>query len=327
MLTPEDLTEIAFTGDAALDIPQLRYYNQHTYAEARFFRHRQRLAWEPGLDRPQHIGIASPTRIRVRHYQYRSPEQLQRRIATRIAARKDGFAGWDHAANPQWTEYLRPRSEMFCYTTDDALTTKGNVNSYAHKPHVLLLKRIFHGLGSAMLRRLQQAGFTNFITRTSGELDLRNQQAVADFLAQEKPDYVILAAAKVGGINANNIYRAKEAGVPEVEVWGTGTPRREFLHVDDLADACYWLLENYNEPGLVNVGTGTDLSIRELAELVQRTVGYEGIIRFNTNYPDGTPRKLMDVGKLASHGWVATIGLEDGVAAVYADAFKAQQPA
>jgi GDP-L-fucose synthase len=290
-------------------------------------------------------------------------------------------------------------------------------------------------VGSAMLRRLQQAGFTNFVTRTSSELDLRNQQAVADFFTEEKPDYVVLAAAKVGGINANNIYRgeflydnlmiqnnvihssylngvkkllflgssciypkmapqplqenalltgelestnepyaiakiagiklcdayrsqygcnyisamptnlygphdnydlknshvlpallrkfheAKAAGVPEVEVWGTGTPRREFLHVDDLADACYWLLENYNEPGLVNVGTGTDLSIKELAELVQRTVGYEGSIRFNTDYPDGTPRKLMDVSKLASHGWVATIGLEEGVAAVYADSF------
>ncbi|RZJ94582.1 MAG: GDP-L-fucose synthase [Hymenobacter sp.] len=296
-------------------------------------------------------------------------------------------------------------------------------------------------VGSAMIRRLQQAGFTNFITRTSSELDLRNQQAVTDFFAQEKPDYVVLAAAKVGGINANNIYRgeflydnlmiqnnvihnsylngvkkllflgssciypkmapqplqenalltgelestnepyaiakiagiklcdayrsqygcnyisamptnlygphdnydlknshvlpallrkfheAKAAGVPEVEVWGTGTPRREFLHVNDLADACYWLLENYNEPGLVNVGTGTDLSIRELAELVQRTVGYEGGIRFNADYPDGTPRKLMDVSKLANHGWVATTGLEEGVAAVYADAFDNAQPA
>ncbi len=290
-------------------------------------------------------------------------------------------------------------------------------------------------VGSAMVRRLQQAGFTNFVTRTSSELDLRNQQAVADFFAEEKPDYVVLAAAKVGGINANNIYRgeflydnlmiqnnvihssylngvkkllflgssciypkmapqplqenalltgelestnepyaiakiagiklcdayrsqygcnyisamptnlygphdnydlknshvlpallrkfheAKETGVPEVEVWGTGTPRREFLHVDDLADACYWLLENYNEPGLVNVGTGTDLSIRELAELVQRTVGYEGSIRFNADYPDGTPRKLMDVSKLASHGWKATIGLEEGIEAVYSGAF------
>jgi GDP-L-fucose synthase len=290
-------------------------------------------------------------------------------------------------------------------------------------------------VGSAMVRRLQQAGFTNFVTRTSSELDLRNQQAVADFFAIEKPDYVVLAAAKVGGINANNIYRAeflyenlmiqnnvihhsylndvkkllflgssciypklapqplqenalltgelestnepyaiakiagiklcdayrsqygcnyisamptnlygphdnydlknshvlpalirkfheaKENKAPEVEVWGTGTPRREFLHVDDLADACYWLLENYNEPGLVNVGTGEDLSIRELAELVQRIVGYEGSIRFNTDYPDGTPRKLMDVSKLANYGWKATIKLEDGVAAVYSNAF------
>jgi GDP-L-fucose synthase len=116
-------------------------------------------------------------------------------------------------------------------------------------------------------------------------------------------------------------HEAKEAGAPEVEVWGTGTPRREFLHVNDLADACYWLLENYNEPGLVNIGTGTDLSIKELAELVQRTVGYEGSIRFNSDYPDGTPRKLMDVSKLAGHGWKATIGLKEGVQAVYADAF------
>lgn len=296
-------------------------------------------------------------------------------------------------------------------------------------------------VGSAMLRRLEKAGFNNFVTRTSSELDLRDQAAVAKFFADEKPDYVVLAAAKVGGINANNIYRAeflydnlmiesnvihqsyvngvkkllflgssciypkfapqplqedalltgelestnepyaiakiagiklcdayrsqygcnyisamptnlygphdnydlknshvlpalirkfheaKLAGAPEVEVWGTGTPRREFLHADDLADACYWLLENYNEPGLVNIGTGTDLSIRELAELVQRTVGYEGNIRFNTDYPDGTPRKLMDVSKLANHGWVATIGLEEGVAGVYADAFGSAQPA
>jgi GDP-L-fucose synthase len=117
-------------------------------------------------------------------------------------------------------------------------------------------------------------------------------------------------------------HEAKEANAPEVEVWGTGTPRREFLHVDDLADACYWLLENYNEPGLVNIGTGTDLSIRELAELVQRTVGYQGTIRFNSDYPDGTPRKLMDVSKLAGHGWKATIGLEEGVQAVYDGAFS-----
>jgi GDP-L-fucose synthase len=294
-------------------------------------------------------------------------------------------------------------------------------------------------VGSALVRRLTQEGFTNLVTRTSSELDLRSQQAVAEFFAQEKPEYVILAAAKVGGIQANNIYRAeflydnlmiesnvihqaylndvtkllflgssciypklapqplqedalltgelestnepyaiakiagiklcdayrsqygcnyisamptnlygphdnydlknshvlpallrkfheaKEAGAPEVEVWGTGTPRREFLHVNDLADACYWLLENYNEPGLVNIGTGTDLSIRELAELVQRTVGYEGNIRFNADYPDGTPRKLMDVSKLAGHGWKATIGLEEGVQAVYTDTFSSTQ--
>ncbi len=291
-------------------------------------------------------------------------------------------------------------------------------------------------VGSALVRRLQKAGFTNFVTRTSGELDLRDQAAVAAFFAQEKPEYVVLAAAKVGGIQANNTYRAeflydnlmiesnvihhsylngvkkllflgssciypkmapqplreealltgelestnepyavakiagiklcdayrsqygcnyisamptnlygphdnydlknshvlpallrkfheaRVAGTPEVEVWGTGTPRREFLHVDDLADACYWLLENYNEPGLVNIGTGTDLSIHQLAELVQHTVGYEGNIRFNSDYPDGTPRKLMDVSKLASYGWVATIGLEEGVRAVYAEAFE-----
>ncbi len=290
-------------------------------------------------------------------------------------------------------------------------------------------------VGSALVRRLTQEGFTNLVTRTSSELDLRDQAAVAAFFAQEKPEYVVLAAAKVGGIQANNTYRAeflydnlmiesnvihhsylngvdkllflgssciypkmapqplqeeslltgelestnepyavakiagiklcdayrsqygcnyisamptnlygphdnydlknshvlpallrkfheaKEAGAPEVEVWGTGTPRREFLHVDDLADACYWLLENYNEPGLVNIGTGTDLSIRELAELVQRTVGYEGTIRFNADYPDGTPRKLMDVSKLAEHGWTATIALEEGVRAVYTGAF------
>ncbi len=294
-------------------------------------------------------------------------------------------------------------------------------------------------VGSAMVRRLQAAGFRNIVTRSSSELDLRNQAAVADFFAAEKPVYVVLAAAKVGGINANNIYRAeflrdnllmecnvihesyvqgvqkllflgssciypkmapqplqeaslltgpleetnepyaiakiagiklcdayrsqygcnfisamptnlygphdnynlknshvlpalirkfheaKEANALDVEVWGTGNPRREFLHVDDLADACFWLLENYSEPGLVNVGTGTDLSIRELAELVGRIVGYEGSIRFNTDYPDGTPRKLMDVSKLAEWGWQSRIGLKEGLTGVYAE--YAAQPA
>ncbi|OGX81662.1 GDP-fucose synthetase [Hymenobacter lapidarius] len=290
-------------------------------------------------------------------------------------------------------------------------------------------------VGSAMMRRLQRAGYQNILTRTSQELDLREQAAVAAFFAAEKPAYVVLAAAKVGGIVANNTYRAdflyenlmieanvihqsyvqgvqkllflgssciypklapqplqedalltgpledtnepyavakiagiklcdayraqygcnfisamptnlygphdnydlknshvlpallrkfheaKGSGATEVEVWGSGTPRREFLHADDLADACLWLLENYNEPGLVNIGTGVDLSIKELAELVQRTVGYEGAIRFNPDYPDGTPRKLMDVSKLAGHGWQASIGLEEGVATVY-EAFR-----
>jgi len=296
-------------------------------------------------------------------------------------------------------------------------------------------------VGSAMMRRLEKAGYHNLLTSTSQELDLRNQAAVAEFFAAEKPEYVVLAAAKVGGIHANNLYRAeflydnllieanvihqsyvqgvkkllflgssciypkmapqplqedalltgpleetnepyaiakiagiklcdayrsqygcnfisamptnlygphdnydlknshvlpalirkfheaKLSGASEVEVWGSGTPRREFLHADDLADACFYLLQNYNEPGLVNIGTGEDLSIRELAELVQRIVGYEGAIRFNPQYPDGTPRKLMDVSKLASFGWKYSIGLEEGISAVYAEAFGAPQQA
>jgi GDP-L-fucose synthase len=120
-------------------------------------------------------------------------------------------------------------------------------------------------------------------------------------------------------------HEAKLQNASEVEVWGTGNPRREFLHVDDLADACFYLLQNFDEAGLVNIGTGEDLSIRELAELVQRTVGYQGSIRFNTDYPDGTPRKLMDVSKLASKGWSYSIGLEEGVQAVYEDFVKHEQ--
>ena len=294
-------------------------------------------------------------------------------------------------------------------------------------------------VGSAIVRRLHQEGADNILTRSSQELDLRNQRDVADFFAAEKPDYVVLAAAKVGGIHANNTYRAdflyenlmiqnnvihnsyvqgvkkllflgssciypklapqplqedylltgqleptnepyavakiagikmcdayrvqygcnfisamptnlygphdnydlqnshvlpalirkfheaKLNGLPVVEVWGTGTPRREFLHSDDLADACYWLLENYSEPGFINIGTGEDLSIRELAELVQDIVGYEGSLEFNTNYPDGTPRKLMDVSKLTSFGWHYRIGLEEGIREVYAKAFCTPQ--
>lgn len=286
-------------------------------------------------------------------------------------------------------------------------------------------------VGSAIRRRLEAAGFSNFVVRTSKELDLRNQAAVNDFFASEKPDYVFLAAAKVGGILANNTYRgafiydnlmiqsniihaayvhevqkllflgssciypklapqplkedylltdtleptnepyaiAKIAGIkmadayraqygcnfislmptnlygpndnydlnnshvlpalmrkfieakrnnaPFVEMWGTGSPKREFLHVDDLADACYFLMKNYNEAGLVNVGTGEDVAIIELARLIQKTVGYEGEIKLDTSKPDGTPRKLLDVSKLKKIGWQANIPLKTGIRKVY----------
>jgi GDP-L-fucose synthase len=288
-------------------------------------------------------------------------------------------------------------------------------------------------VGSAIQRKLASEGFINFITRTSKELDLTNQQAVADFFASEKPDYVFLAAAKVGGIVANNTYRAdfiyenimiqsnvihhsylnkvkkllflgssciypkmapqplkedylltgvleqtnepyaiaKIAGIKmcdayrsqygcnfisvmptnlygpndnydlnnshvlpalirkfhlakkdklsSVEIWGTGSPMREFLHANDLADACYYLMQNYNESGLVNIGVGNDISIKDLALLVKKIVGFEGELKFDTSKPDGTPRKLMDVGKLHSFGWKHKIELEEGIAAVYAE--------
>lgn len=286
-------------------------------------------------------------------------------------------------------------------------------------------------VGSAIERRLRKDGFTNIISKTSKELDLRNQQAVNDFFVAEKPEYVVLAAAKVGGIVANNTYRAefiyenlmieaniihaaylngvkkllflgssciypklapqplkeeyllsgyleqtnqpyaiaKIAGIelcdsyraqygcnfisamptnlygpndnydlekshvlpallrkfitakreqkPYVELWGTGSPRREFLHVDDLADACFYLLQNYNEKGLVNVGWGTDVTIFELAQLVKKIVGYEGELKFDSSKPDGTPQKLMDVSKLKNVGWSAGITLEQGIQIVY----------
>jgi GDP-L-fucose synthase len=294
-------------------------------------------------------------------------------------------------------------------------------------------------VGSAILRRMQKAGHKNFILRSSSELDLRDQAAVAAFFAEEKPTYVILAAAKVGGILANNTYRAdfiydnlmiesnvihqsyvngvekllflgssciypklapqplkedslltglleetnepyavakiagikmcdayrsqyganfisamptnlygpndnydlkgshvlpallrkfheaKINGTPAVEIWGTGTPRREFLYADDLADACYFLLQNFNESGFVNVGTGEDVTIAELAQLVKSIVGYEGELRFNAEYPDGTPRKLMDVSKLTSLGWKYSTKLEEGVRKAYAE-FLATAP-
>ena len=288
-------------------------------------------------------------------------------------------------------------------------------------------------VGSAIVRRLQKDGFTNIVTRTSKELDLKEQQAVRDFFAQEKPDVVVLAAAKVGGIHANNVYRAqflyenlmiqnnvihsaytngvkkllflgssciypklapqplkeeslltglleqtnepyaiaKIAGIkmaesyrrqygvnyisamptnlygpndnydlnnshvlpalirkfhtakvtnaPSVEVWGTGSPMREFLHVDDLADACFFLLQNYDEEMFVNIGTGEDLTIKALAEMIKDIVGYAGELKWNTEKPDGTPRKLMDVSRLHNLGWKHRIGLREGIAAVYAE--------
>lgn len=287
-------------------------------------------------------------------------------------------------------------------------------------------------VGSALVRRLQQAGFEHFIAATSNELDLRDQHQVRAFFEKHKPDYVFLAAAKVGGIVANNTYRAeflydnlmiesnvidaayrngveklmflgssciypkmapqplkedylltglleptnepyaiaKIAGIklcdayrdqygcnfisvmptnlygpndnyhpqnshvlpalirkfheakrdqlPFVTIWGTGSPLREFLHVDDLADACYFLMENYNEPGLVNIGVGEDLSILDLARLIQKIVGFEGEIQHDLTKPDGTPRKLMDVSKLHQLGWQAKIDLETGIRQVYA---------
>ena len=290
-------------------------------------------------------------------------------------------------------------------------------------------------VGSAIHRRLKKEGFENFVFRTSDELDLRNQQAVADFFKKEKPGYVFLAAAKVGGILANNTYRAeflydnlmiqsniiensyrqgikkllflgssciypklapqplneeylltglleptnepyaiaKIAGIKmcdayrsqygcnfisvmptnlyglndnydlkkshvlpalirkiheakvnnesQVTVWGSGTPRREFLHADDMADACLFLMQNYNEPGLINIGVGEDLTIKQLAELISEIVGYKGEIVYDTSKPDGTPRKLMDVSKLSSFGWKASIPLREGITQVYKERF------
>jgi GDP-L-fucose synthase len=282
-------------------------------------------------------------------------------------------------------------------------------------------------VGSGLERKLRREGFKNILTRMSSELDLRNQQAVNYFFESEKPEYVILSAAKVGGIYANNTYRAefiydnlmieaniihaaflnkvtkllflgssciypkmapqplkeeyllsgyleptnqpyaiaKIAGIemcdsyraqygcnfisamptnlygtndnyhpenshvlpalirrivfakknnePTVTIWGTGTPRREFLHVDDLADACYFLLQNFNEQGLVNIGCGKDVSIKELAELIVSEVGYDGELVFDTSKPDGTHRKLMDTSKINNLGWRDSLTLNVGI--------------
>lgn len=293
-------------------------------------------------------------------------------------------------------------------------------------------------VGSAIVRRLQQDGFNNIVTRTHKEVDLTDQAAVADFFMQEKPDVVVLAAAKVGGIHANNVYRAqflyenlmiqnnvihsaytsgvkkllflgssciypklapqplneeslltglleqtnepyaiakiagikmaesyrrqydvnyisamptnlygpndnydlnnshvlpalirkfhtaKITGADSVEVWGTGSPRREFLHVDDLADACFFLLQNYDDELFVNIGTGEDLTIKELAEMIKDIVGFGGELKWNTDKPDGTPRKLMDVSRLHKLGWKHRIGLREGITSVYAEFAKSE---
>ena len=286
-------------------------------------------------------------------------------------------------------------------------------------------------VGSAIVRALQKEGYNNIITRRSAELDLRNQKAVDDFFAEQKPDYVFLAAAKVGGIQANNSMRAdfiyenlmieanvihaayvnkvekllflgssciypkmaeqplredslltgkleptnqpyaiaKIAGIemcqayrsqygcnfisvmptnlygpndnydlnnshvlpallrkfheaveqdkPEVTVWGSGSPMREFLHADDLAAACLFLVKNYNEPELVNIGTGADVTIKELAETIADLTGFKGRLVWDSSKPDGTPRKLMNVSKLHSLGWTHSLSLREGLQKVY----------
>ena len=288
-------------------------------------------------------------------------------------------------------------------------------------------------VGSAIYRKLQEKGFYNFVLKTSKELDLRNQQAVSDFFQVQKPDYVFLAAAKVGGIIANSTYRAdflyenlaiqnnvihsayktsvkklmflgssciypklapqplkeeyllsgfleetnepyaiakiagiklceayrmqygcdfisvmptnlygpndnydlknshvlpamirkfheaKESKNESVTLWGTGSPMREFLHADDLAEACAYLMENYSEPQFINVGTGIDITIKELAETVSKIVGFEGRLVWDTTKPNGTPRKLMDVSKLHEQGWKHKIDLQEGISLTYQD--------
>ncbi len=288
-------------------------------------------------------------------------------------------------------------------------------------------------VGSALVRKLQSEGFENLLLRTSKELDLRNQEAVDKFFKEQKPDYVFLAAARVGGIVANNTYRAdflyeniliesniihaayvhsvtkllflgssciypkfspqpikeeylltgllehtnepyaiakivglklceeyrtqyacnfisamptnlygpndnydlnnshvlpallrkmivaKRNNDVQVEIWGSGTPRREFLHVNDLADACYFLMQTYNEAGWVNVGIGTDVSIKELAEIIKEVTNYSGELIFNTSKPDGTPQKLLDTSKINALGWQAKIDLNTGLQKVYSE--------
>ncbi len=291
-------------------------------------------------------------------------------------------------------------------------------------------------VGSAIVRKLQAEGYHNLVLRTSSELDLRNQAAVENFFAAEKPEYVFLAAAKVGGIMANNTYRAdflyenlmiesnvihqshvhevkkllflgssciypkmapqplkeeyllsgyleetnepyaiakiagiklcenyrrqygcdfisamptnlygpndnydlqnshvlpalirkfveaKSLNLPEVEIWGTGSPLREFLHVDDLADACFFLMQSYSSVNFINVGSGQEISIMELAFLVKKTTGYDGELKFDSSKPDGTPRKLMDGSKLMELNWEPKISLEQGLRSVIDEFIK-----
>jgi GDP-L-fucose synthase len=286
-------------------------------------------------------------------------------------------------------------------------------------------------VGSAIVRRLQRADFVNILTRTRQELDLMDRASVRSFFEAERPDYVVDAAARVGGIAANfekpveflienltiqnnviqaaadfgvtkllflgssciypkmapqpltedalltgpleptndayaiakiagiklcqayareygknfisgmptnlygpndnfdlhtshvlpalirKVHEAKQDGAKGVSVWGSGTPRREFLHVDDLADACFFLLENYDSPEIVNIGCGEDVSIKELAETVCEVLGFQGSLVFDTSKPDGTPRKLMNVGKLLALGWKPRIGLKEGIRDAY----------
>ncbi|MCB0699797.1 MAG: GDP-L-fucose synthase [Chitinophagales bacterium] len=290
-------------------------------------------------------------------------------------------------------------------------------------------------VGSAILRKLEAEAYTNLVYKTSSDLDLRNQEQVANFFSAEKPEYVFLAAAKVGGILANNTYRAeflydnlmiqnnvihqsyvngvtkllflgssciypkfaeqpmredalltglleptnepyaiakiagikmcdayrdqygcnnisamptnlygpndnydlkkshvlpallrkfheaKENNVEQVEVWGSGAPLREFLHVDDLAEACLFLMNNYNEAGHINVGSSSEVSIKELANIIKEVVGYEGDLIWDASKPDGTPRKLMDNTKINGLGWSPKISLQEGIKSVYQEKF------
>lgn len=293
-------------------------------------------------------------------------------------------------------------------------------------------------VGSAIMRKLHAEGYGNTVSRTSAELDLKDQHAVARFFKDEQPAVVVLAAAKVGGIHANNVFRAqflyenlmiqnnvihsayesgvkkllflgssciypklapqplkeeslltglleqtnepyaiakiagikmaesyrrqygvnyisamptnlygpndnydlsnshvlpalirkfhtaKVTGAKNVEVWGTGSPRREFLHVDDLAAACFFLLQNYDDELFVNIGTGEDLTIKELAEMIKDIVGFGGELKWDASKPDGTPRKLMDVSRLHQMGWKHRIGLREGITAVYQEFAKSE---